>query len=250
MNDKLNSVEAQRLRYDKEASAYEKHHGHELNQKYRDLFIREKILDFDLNGKEVLDGMCASGIETGFLLSRGARVTGLDISGNNIALYKSKWGCQSHVSSIHETGLRVEAFDVVYIFGGLHHIIPLLDETIREIHRILKPGGYFVFVEPNKDTFANKFRELWYKADSRFQADEKALSYPAIADKYLGKLFVGDKVFYGGNIAYLLIAQSLILGIPEAVKMALFRLLFFIERTIGATNMLPKLFFAARWKKL
>jgi len=250
MNNKLISVEAQRIRYDKEAGVYEKHHGNELNQKYRDLFIREKILDFDLKGKEVLDGMCASGIETGFLLSRGALVTGLDISGNNIALYKSKWSCTSHVASIHQTGLPNETFDVVYIFGGLHHVIPLLNETMHEIHRILKPGGYFVFVEPNKDTFANKFRELWYKADSRFQADEQALSYPELANTYLGKLFVDDKTIYGGNIAYLLIAQSLILGIPEVIKLLMFRVLFFIEQTIGATNLLPKLFFAARWKKL
>jgi SAM-dependent methyltransferase len=250
MNDKLSSVEAQRRRYDKEARPYEKHHGHELNQKYRDAFIRKKIFDFDLQGKTVLDGMCASGIETGYLLSHGAQVTGLDISGNNIALYQEKWGCAAHVASIHHTGLPSASFDVVYIFGGLHHVIPLLDETMYEVHRLLKPGGSFVFVEPNKDTFANKFRELWYKADRRFQTEERAISYPELAGKYLGQLFTEDKVIYGGNLAYLPIGQSLILGIPVFIKRALFRLLFFLERTVGSTRVAPKLFFAARWTKL
>lgn len=250
MNEKLYSVEAQRIRYDREAVSHEKHHAHELNQRYRDQFIRDQILDIDLAGKEVLDGMCASGIETGYLLSRGAKVTGLDISGNNIALYQAKWGCPSHVASIHATGLPDNAFDVVYIFGGLHHVIPLLDETIQEMHRLLRPGGFLIFVEPNRDTFVNKFRELWYKSDKRFQAEERALSYPELAAKYLRQGFTVDKVIYGGNVAYLLIAQSLILGIPGIVKTAIYRLLFAFERTIGATRMAPKLFFAARWRKV
>lgn len=249
MNEKLNSVEAQRIRYDREAVSHEKHHAHELNQRYRDQFIRDQILDIDLAGKEVLDGMCASGIETGYLLSRQARVTGLDISGNNIALYQTKWGRPSHVASIHETGLADNTFDLVYIFGGLHHVIPLLDETMREMHRIVRPGGYLVFVEPNRDTFVNKFRELWYKTDKRFQAEERALSYPALAAQYLPYGFAADKVIYGGNVAYLLIAQSLILGIPGVVKTAIYRLLFAFERTVGSTGLAPKLFFAARWRK-
>lgn len=250
MGGKLNSAEAQRLRYDKEASTHEKHHGHELNQKYRDHFIREKIFDFDLDGKNILDGMCASGIETGFLLSRGAHVTGLDISKNNIVLYELKWGCASHVASIHDTGLPSEAFEVVYIFGGLHHVIPLLDETIREVHRVLRPGGYFVFVEPNRESFANIFRDLWYRVDRWFQDDEQAISYPDLAKRYLGNIFVEDKIIYGGNIAYLFIAQSLILGLSDAMKRVIFRPLFFIEDTIGSAGIAPKLFFAGRWKKI
>ena len=250
MSDKINSVEAQRVRYDKEAVAHEKHHAHELNQKYRDLFIREKIFDFDLSDRQVLDGMCASGIETGFLLARGAQVTGLDISGNNIALYQAKWNRPSHVASIHETQLPAGSFDMVYIFGGLHHVIPLLDETMGEMHRVLKPGGRFVFVEPNKDTVINRLRQLWYKSDARFQPDEQALSYPALSAKYLALGFAEEKVIYGGNFAYLLIAQSLILGIPGGVKQAIYRFLFALERSIGQAGFIPKLFFAARWRKL
>jgi SAM-dependent methyltransferase len=183
MNEKLNSVEAQRIRYDREAVSHEKHHAHELNQRYRDQFIRDQILDIDLAGKEVLDGMCASGIETGYLLSRQARVTGLDISGNNIALYQTKWGCPSHVASIHETGLPDNTFDWS-IFSAACTTSSPADETMREMHRIVRPGGYLVFVEPNRDTFVNKFRELWYKTDKRFQAEERALSYPALAAQY------------------------------------------------------------------
>ena len=32
-----------------------------------------------------------------------------------------------------------------YICGGLHHVLPLLRETISEIYRILKPGDIFIF---------------------------------------------------------------------------------------------------------
>jgi len=249
MKNKIESVEAQRTRYDIEASFYEEHHGHELNQLYRDVFVRNLVFDFDMKGKTVLDGMCASGIETGFLLSRGALVTGLDISPKNIDIYK-KWGCPSYLSSIHQTDFPNKSFDVVYIFGGLHHVFPLLDETLREVHRILKPGGVFVFVEPNKDTFVNKFREIWYKMDNRFQDDEQSISYTTLVNRYCGSLFSEDAVYYGGNIAYILIEQSLILRTPKCIKELIYPIVFFLERTIGAVGIAPKLFFAARWKKI
>ena len=56
-------------------------------------------------------------------------------------------------------------------------MIPLLNETILEIYRILKPGGLFYFMEPNKDTWVNRFREIWYKIDSKFTDEEEAISY-------------------------------------------------------------------------
>ena len=243
----FDSIAAQKNRYDKEAEAYDRHHGDNLNQLYRDKFIRERLFDFDMSGRVVLDAMCASGIETGFLLSRGANVVGLDVSDENIRIYKEKWSCLSRVASVHETEFDDASFDGVYIFGGLHHVLPIIDVVMAEVFRILKPGGFFIFVEPNRDSVFDLARRVWYRLDKRFQSDEQAISYRTLKDKYLAIGFSEDKVIYGGGVAYLLIAQSLIMGVPAGLKALIYKPLFWLERLLGGAG--GGKFFAARWIK-
>ncbi len=249
-NSQLESIEYQRRRYDGEADDYQKHHGDYYSQLYRTEFIRNKLFKFDVGAKIVLDAMCASGIETEYLISRKALVTGLDISPRNAELYKEKWQRECLATSIHETGIEGSTFDVVYIYGGLHHIIPCLGETIREVHRILKPGGYFVFVEPNKDTWLNALRVAWYKFDDRFHETEEALSYSNQLKSYLNVGFREIRVFTGGNIAYLVISQSLVLGTPLRWKRWLYPVLAGFERLITPLPLVPKLYLAAAWQKI
>ena len=85
--------------------------------------------------------MCASGIETGYLIKQIANVIGLDISEKNVDEYKRIWGKPCFMNSIHNTKFWT-TLDAIYICGGLHHVLPLLNETMNEIHRILKPGGF------------------------------------------------------------------------------------------------------------
>lgn len=249
-NSQLESIEYQKQRYDGEADDYQKHHGDYYSQLYRTEFVRNKLFNFDVEIKVVLDAMCASGIETAYLISRKALVTGLDISPRNAELYKERWQRECLATSIHETGIESDTFDVVYIYGGLHHIIPCLGEAMREVHRILKPGGYFVFVEPNKDTWLNALRMAWYKLDSRFHETEEALSYPNQLKSYLNVGFQEVSAFTGGNIAYLVISQSLVLGTPLLWKRWLYPLLAGLERMITPLPFVPKLYLAAAWRKI
>lgn len=246
----LNSfLDDQRKRYDEEAERHSEHYGDAHTQAYRTKFIREPLFRFSLENQDVLDAMSASGIETGYLLERGASVVGLDISASNAEIYRKKWSRDCLVESIHQTGLAGSSFDAVYICGGLHHVIPLLDEVLTEIHRILKPGGVFYFVEPNKDTWVDRIREIWYEKDSRFQDEEEAISYRDKLSVYLKLGFQEECVIYGGNIAYLVIGQSLALGIPKGLKRYLAPPLFVLERIMNVFPFAPKLFFAAAWRK-
>ena len=171
------SILDQKKRYDGEASQHAEHYNDEYTQMYRDEFIRGPLFKENLKGMYILDAMCASGIETGYLIKKGAKVVGVDISQKNVNEYNKRWGKSCFLNSIHKTDFSNNTFDAIYICGGLHHVLPLLNETILEIHRILKPGGLFYFVEPNKDTWVNKIRKLWYSIDSKFADDEEAISY-------------------------------------------------------------------------
>ena len=139
------SIIDQKKRYDAEAVQHSKHNNDKYTQMYRDEFIRAPLFKENLKGMYVLDAMCASGTETGYLIKRGADVVGIDVSQKNTEEYKKRWGKLCYLDSIHKTKFSDNTFDAVYICGGLHHVLPLLNETILEIYRILKPGGINVY---------------------------------------------------------------------------------------------------------
>ena len=78
--------------YDRLIDMYEAHATEASTQRYRRRFIDEPLLrGIDLDGRAVLEAMCGSGHSTGFLLEKGAKVTGLDVSEQAIELFKAKW---------------------------------------------------------------------------------------------------------------------------------------------------------------
>ena len=245
-----NVIKTQQQLYEKKAKGYFKHHGDLYSQRYRDGFIRNPLFrGIELQGKKVLDGMAAFGPETGFLIDKGAEVIGLDISPANAQLYREKWDLDCKIASIHETGFPDSYFDCVYICGGLHHIHPLLEETITEIYRILKGGGHFCFMEPNKDTWLNRIRTTWYRLDKRFDKNEEAISYGKQLKPFLRIGFKEIIFETGGNIAYILIAQSLIVGIPHLLKRLIYRPVFAIEGLLNKIPFVPRTFFIGVWQK-
>jgi SAM-dependent methyltransferase len=49
-------------------------------------------------------------------------------------------------------------FDAVLMFKSLHHVpVPDMDQALGEIHRVLKPGGHVLFLEP---VYAGEFNDL------------------------------------------------------------------------------------------
>ena len=109
---------------------------------------------FDPSGKDVLDYGCGKGDLSFRLLERGAaHVTGIDISEAELAEARreaSRRGVSGRVTfevrDAHSTGFADGSFDVVTGGSVLHHLD--LDPALREIHRILRPGGRAVFAEP------------------------------------------------------------------------------------------------------
>ncbi len=222
---KLNSAfmnqqeQLQKAHYDKIFQAYEAHYNDGCSQRYRQRFFFQPMFrGVTLGGVDALDAMCGGGSATGYLLARGVRVTGLDISKAAIQLYHQRWPHSRTVcSSVLNSGLPDEAFDCVAVIGGLHHLHPAVNAAIQEIHRLLRPGGLFCFIEPHQGSLPDRIRRWWYRRDPIFASNEHAIDLEAIKLLFANR-FRFRQEQYGGNIAYLLVLNSMILRIPLGLK--------------------------------
>lgn len=101
-----------------------------------------------VNGKTVLEVGLGMGSVSERLASAGARLTGLDIASGPVAtvnkrLQRAGLPGGAQIGSILAAPFTDESFDMVVSLGCLHHTgdLPL---ALREVHRLLKPGGLAV----------------------------------------------------------------------------------------------------------
>jgi len=246
------SERQQQQHYDTIAADYEAHYSDEWSVEYRRRFIYEPMFaGLNLAGLQVLDAMCGSGQTTSYLLARGANVTGLDISNEVIDTFQSRWTSANVVKrSLLDSGLPDNSFDCVAVVGGLHHIHPNMKAAVREIHRVLKPGGHFCFMEPHSGSLPDVVRKVWYRFD-RFFSDNEAAIDVGVLQRDFRKSFELRKVDYLGNIAFLLVLNSLIFRIPPKSKKLFAPLLMKLEPLINKLQTkLTSCFVVTQWQKL
>ena len=111
---------------------------------------RAKMLSTDLSGK-VLEIGCGSGLFTAELIKTKFNLISIDISPDLLQLARQALPDRNKVDfrleDIHATSFTKESFDAVIGSSVLHHLD--LDLALKEIYRILKPGGTIRFTEPN-----------------------------------------------------------------------------------------------------
>ena len=98
-------------------------------------------------GKAILDAACGPGKYAEILLSRGARVTGFDISPKMVQLAQARNQGKGQFF-VHDLSTPFEmledaSFDVVLCALALHYVQDWT-LTMQEFYRVLKPGGYLV----------------------------------------------------------------------------------------------------------
>lgn len=215
----MGTEQLQKLHYDRIGTEYESHYGDAGSQRYRGRFIHEPMFaGIELAGLNVLEAMSGSGQTTEYLLSEGARVTGLDISREGIDSFVRRWPqCDAICASILSSGLPGNAFDCVAIVGGLHHLQPNLNQAVTEIHRVLKIGGYFCFAEPFKGSLPDIVRSIWYRYDKLFAANEASIDLNELKREFSTQFSFIDEM-YLGNIGYLFVLNSMVFRIPARFK--------------------------------
>jgi SAM-dependent methyltransferase len=77
-------------------------------------------------------------------------IAGSDMSSEAIAYGRKKYGdIKPNIQATEELQFENETFDIVLSFDLLEHIAKV-DRHIREVFRVLPPGGYYIFQTPNK----------------------------------------------------------------------------------------------------
>jgi ubiquinone biosynthesis O-methyltransferase len=113
----------------------------------------------DWRGKAVLDLGCGGGFMAEALAQRGAAVIGIDPAEKAIAIARSHGASQNrsikYLVGVGETlPLADGSMDYVVCVDVLEHVADL-GEVINEVHRVLRPGGVFLFDTINRTWLAS-----------------------------------------------------------------------------------------------
>ena len=104
----------------------------------------------------ILDLCCGAGQTTRFLVQFSEQVTGLDVS--PVALERAAKAVPQakYVEGLAEKmPFPDNQFDVVHTSAALHEMTPeQLEQILKEVYRVLKPGGIFALVDFHQPTNA------------------------------------------------------------------------------------------------
>ena len=108
-------------------------------------WMRE-VMGFDgFGGKRLLEVGCGMGTDLLQFARGGARVTGVDLTPRSVETSRHHLELYDHAGDFALTDAEKlpfadESFDVIYSNGVLHHT-PDTAGAVREIYRVLRPGG-------------------------------------------------------------------------------------------------------------
>lgn len=109
----------------------------------------------NVKGKKVLDWGCGSGIYAKILNRKGARIKGFDKSEEMIKIAKKD---SPNLYLRVGSGLKIpfnEKFDIVFASLALHYLKDW-NKAFREVSRVLKKDGVFLFSDYNPVTKSSK----------------------------------------------------------------------------------------------
>ncbi|MGQ9872366.1 class I SAM-dependent methyltransferase [Leptodesmis sp.] len=119
----------------------------------------------DVRGQRLLDLGCGAGENSVYFALKGAHCIASDYSPGMVDVaikLADKYGVRVEGKVINAMAIDFpdNTFDIVYASNLLHHI-PQPEQTIREMYRVLKPGGKACFWDPLKhNPVINVYRRM------------------------------------------------------------------------------------------
>jgi len=119
----------------------------------------------DVRGKKLLDLGCGAGENSVYFAKKGAECVAADYSPGMVQValnlaQKNHVQISGQVVNAMALDIPDQSFDIVYASNLLHHL-PDPQQAIREMHRILKPGGKACFWDPLKhNPVINVYRRM------------------------------------------------------------------------------------------
>jgi len=131
-----------------------------FDRRWKRLLVEEamRIVDFLPHTPKVLDLACGTGDIALRLSDYGIKVVGLDITPRmvEIATQKTRQASDSIASAfvvgdMMELPYPDDSFDLVTVGYGFRNV-PVLDDALREVYRVLRPGGSVLSLDFNRPT--------------------------------------------------------------------------------------------------
>lgn len=133
--------------------------------RYDKLRYMTNVIDFDsYKGKTFLEVGCGAGIDLVRFARAGAIVTGIDLAPVSIELAEKNFAnngleADLRVMNGEATTFDDNSFDVVYAHGVLQYTADA-DKMMRELHRVVKPGGEVIVMVYNRISWLNAMSAL------------------------------------------------------------------------------------------
>jgi ubiquinone/menaquinone biosynthesis C-methylase UbiE/uncharacterized protein YbaR (Trm112 family) len=142
-------------------AGWEKRNAHLLSMNRNEIFMeRLRYLDYlakegypsavdistdSVAGKTFLNVGCGGGYEGLLFAGYGARYIGVDFSHNaanftKIIIDKAGYNSITYQAEAEALPFKSNSIDYLYSSGVLHHT-PNIEQSLKEVHRVLKPGG-------------------------------------------------------------------------------------------------------------
>jgi len=112
----------------------------------------------------VLDIGCADGVFSKVILesTKADKLIGMDVLKSSVDWANKKWKKNKNMKFVrgdaHDLKFKTGTFDAVFILEVLEHVHEP-KKVLQEVKRILKKGGYGVFLVPSDSIL---FRSIWY----------------------------------------------------------------------------------------
>jgi len=150
------------LQYTEKPEFYDLHN--EMGQFNRSHFYR--FVGANLKHKKLLDLGCGQGTDLAHYKDSGAEIFGVDINSNAIQEAKKKLSLYNDeicCSDIRDTKFQAIFFDII-VSHYVIQIVPDLQPVYKEVARVLKPHGRFVFLvtHPFRQYFEKKNKNADY----------------------------------------------------------------------------------------